>query len=106
MANDGARDAGLPYGARFFDELRRVSNSAWGFNYRQIEQMRSMSRERLLGLLSRSPGAEWILSLDSTSPEEFARTIVEEGKKRTARAGGNLPDPLLAILDLAQFLPH
>jgi hypothetical protein len=96
----------LPYGGRFFDELRRLSNSAWGFDHAQIQQVRGMSREQLLACLSRSPGAQWILALDSSSPEEFARAFVREGQKRAAGEGWDLPDPLVALLDLAQFLPH
>jgi hypothetical protein len=43
----------LTYGARFFDELQRLTRSTAGVNY--------------------ANDSDWILRLDSTSPEEFAR---------------------------------
>ena len=97
-------DAPLPYGGRFFDELRRLTNSTWGFKYGQIERVRAMSRAELVALLAELPGADWIVTLDSSSPEEFARAIIQEGRRRAESTGWSVPDPADAILDLADFL--
>ncbi len=74
--------AELPYGGRFFDELRRLTNSTHGFNYADIERVRAMDREQILDALAKLHKPAWILKLDSSLPEEFARAIVREGQAR------------------------
>ncbi len=70
------------YGARFFDELQRLTKSTSGLSYADIPRVREMDREQVLGVLSKLYDLDWILRLESSSPEEFARAIVREGAPR------------------------
>ncbi len=93
-----------PYGARFFNELRRLTDSTWGLDYADIPRVCAMDRQGILALLSRLHEPDWILQLESSSPEEFAQAIVREGEARAAERHGAELNPLDALFDLAQFL--
>ena len=93
----------VPYGGRFFDELRRLTNSTQGFKYEDIPGVRAMDREQILGALSQMHKPDWILRLDSSSPEDFARAIVREGQARAVEReewGGAVG----LLVDLASIL--
>jgi hypothetical protein len=91
------------YGGRWFDELRRLTNSTWGLGYADILRVREMDRAEVLGLLARTREPHWVLQLDSSSPEEFARAIVREAQAREAQRSWGLANPLFDLL--AVFLP-
>ncbi len=89
-----------PYGGRFFDELRRLTNSTCGLTYADVSRVRMMTRDQVLAVLARRYDLDWMLRLDSGSPEEFARAIVREGPAMAK-------DPALAmeaLLTVAQIV--
>ena len=72
----------VAYGGRFFDELRRLTSSTSGLTYADVSRVREMTRDQVLSILARQYDLDWMLQLDSSSPEEFARAIVREGPAR------------------------
>jgi hypothetical protein len=70
------------YGARFIDEMRRLTKSSWGMDYNQLQRLAQMDREEFrtafgdrLAPLSQGRGKG-----DPFEPEQLARSIVEEGR--------------------------
>ena len=69
------------FGARFIDEMRRLTRSSWGMEYQQLQQIARMNREefrvafgdRLTPLREGRPR-------DPFEPEQLARSIVEQGR--------------------------
>jgi hypothetical protein len=57
-----------------------------------------MNREQVLHLLSKQYDLDWLLRLDSGSPVEFARAIVEKGVRRAPLS------PLEQVLILSPFV--
>jgi hypothetical protein len=71
-----------PFGARFVDEMRRLTRSTWGMEYQQLQRMAQMNREEFraafggrLGPLGEARGGR-----DRHEPEQLARAIVEQGR--------------------------
>jgi hypothetical protein len=40
-----------PFGARFIDEMRRLTKSTWGLEYREIERLAEMDRSEFRATL-------------------------------------------------------
>jgi hypothetical protein len=93
-----------PYGGRFFDELRRLTKSTWGLKYADIPRLRAMDRDQVLAELSKLYDLDWILRLDSSSPEGFARAIAREGLVRAKQQRIDDGNPLPELQRLLDFL--
>jgi hypothetical protein len=93
-----------PYGGLFFDELRRLTKSTWGLKYADIPRLRAMDRDQVLAELSKLYDLDWILRLDSSSPEGFARAIAREGLVRAKQQRIDDGNPLPELQRLLDFL--
>jgi hypothetical protein len=74
---------GKPYGARFIDEMRRLTRSSWGLEYRQMQRLAAMDRDEFMAALGLrvAPAGGAAGDPDTTSePELLARKIVEQGR--------------------------
>jgi hypothetical protein len=89
-----------PYGASFFDELCRLTKSTCGLSYAESSRVREMNRDQVLRVLSKRYDLDWLLKLDSRSPVEFARAIVEKGVPRTPLSASELAIVLSPLVDL------
>ena len=70
-----------PFGARFIDEMRRLTRSTWGMEYRQLQRIAAMNREEFRAafgdrLAPLSEGRQ----RGPFEPEQLARSIVEQGR--------------------------
>ena len=103
MKQDG--DLPVAFGGRFLSELRRLTDSTWGFTYRQVREIELADEVTLLRLL-RERAPEFLkAALKGTrdlEPESLARALLEESKRRTGADG---PNPFDLLVDLI-FLFH
>jgi len=73
-----------PFGARFIDEMRRLTKSTWGLEYRELQRLAQMDREEFRATLGHRvvpagtvrDGSDPVAS----EPEQLARAIVEQGR--------------------------
>jgi hypothetical protein len=94
------------YGFRFFDELRRLTASTFGFSYADILRLQVMGRDEVVDLVAKQSRLSWATQLDATSPEQFAEAIVRESRIRERRQTDIiLVEELLAAL-LSPLFPH
>lgn len=85
-----------PFGARFVDEMRRLTGSTFGLEYRQVQRLSRMDREEFMvtvgnGLL-RSKKLAGSVDPGTVPPEELARVLVGRGP------ASSLLDDLVNIL--------
>jgi hypothetical protein len=64
------------------DELRRLAKSSGGLTYEDAVRVRSMDRAQLVLVLAKLYELDGLTLLDSTSPEEFARAIVDRARPK------------------------
>lgn len=73
-----------PFGARFIDEMRRLTKSTWGLEYRELQRIAQMDREEFRATLGHQlapPSKGWDDGGPVASePEQLARAIVAEGR--------------------------
>jgi hypothetical protein len=84
-------------------------NSTWGLTYSDLQQVSEMEQAdflRALGSRLASFGPTWLDEHASSSPEQLAQAIVQEGQRRAAEAGRRQwePDVGSLLLDLLLFL--
>lgn len=73
-----------PFGARFIDEMRRLTKSTWGLEYREMQRLAQMDRAEFRATLGHRvapidkvwDGSDPVAS----EPEQLARAIVERGQ--------------------------
>jgi hypothetical protein len=83
---DGER---VTYGARFLDELRRLTTSTFGFTYQEGEAIRAMDQDQLTTfLIGRTAdwGLHWLHTHQHLPADELAKAIAEESERRRAEA--------------------
>jgi hypothetical protein len=73
-----------PFGARFIDEMRRLTQSSWGLEYGEMQRLAQMDRAEFRATLGHRAAAldrVWDGSDPVASePEQLARAIVEQGR--------------------------
>ena len=63
-----------PFGARFIEELRRLTRSTAGFNYRDVERISRMDREEFRAAMGRlALGTSWD---PAAEPEALAQAVL------------------------------
>ncbi len=96
------------FGARFVQEIRRLTNSTFGLTYADLQEVGGMEQAdflRAFGSRLAPFGATWFDGHEGSSPEQLAQAIVREGQRRAAEAGRQWePDVESLLLDLLFFL--
>ena len=94
------------YGSRCLKELRRLTNSTWGWTHAELRAIEQLDEARMLGLLGeRAPSVvEDVTKGASCGPEELARRLEEEGRRRAERGGHGGPNPFDILFDLLTSL--
>ena len=96
------------FGTRFVLEMRRLTNSTFGLTYAELQQVSRMEQAdfvRAFGSKVAPFGSAWFGGHESSSPEQLAQAIVQEGQRRAAEAGRQWePDAGSLLLDLLLFL--
>ena len=78
------------YGARFVDEVRRITRSTWGLGYRELERVARMEREAFLAAFGprlAAFGDAWLEAHLHLDAEDLARAVIREAEERAAKAG-------------------
>jgi hypothetical protein len=66
-----------PFGARFIDEMRRLSNSTWGLEYGVMQRLAQMDRGEFMATIGPQVPPPDGPDRDAAEPEELARAVVE-----------------------------
>jgi len=73
-----------PFGARFIDEMRRLTKSSWGLEYREMQRVAQMDRGEFRAAFGHrvAPPDKGQDGPDpvASEPEQLARAIVEQGR--------------------------
>jgi hypothetical protein len=72
-----------PFGARFIDEMRRLTKSTWGLEYREMQRLTRMDRGEFNATLGHrvAPADKGRDGSDfALEPEQLARAVVEQGR--------------------------
>jgi len=67
------------FGARFIEEMRRLTQSTVGFDYREVQRISQMSREEFRAALGDrlAPSTFWEDPAAGSEPESLARAVFE-----------------------------
>jgi hypothetical protein len=73
------------FGARFLDELRRLTKSSWHLDYATLNRLGQMDRAQFTAAIGKrgrliDPG--WVPSGSAMEPEELAQAVVREAMRR------------------------
>ena len=69
-----------PFGARFIDEMRRLTRSTWGLEYGQMQRVAQMDRAEFMATLGHQVLTPEGPDRGASEPEELARVVVERGR--------------------------
>lgn len=69
-----------PFGARFIDEMRRLTRSTWGLEYGVMQRLAQMDRAEFMTTLGPQVLPPDGPDRDASEPEELARAVVERGR--------------------------
>ena len=68
------------FGARFIDEMRRLTNSTWGLEYGVMQRLAQMDRGEFMATIGPQVLPPNGPDRGTSEPEALARAVVERGR--------------------------
>ena len=89
------------YGARFIEEVRRLTKSSFGYSFADVTRVSAMDRTAFWAAFgARAPfGDEWSAVHRDLEPEDLAKAVVAEAEVRAQKAGLGMDAALQVVFD-------